>query len=772
MNLSIENILLIGSILLLISIIAGKTSYKFGVPTLILFLGIGMLAGSEGPGGIIFDDPKLAQFIGIVSLNFILFSGGLDTTWSSIKPILWQGVALSTLGVLITAVSVGTFVYYITDFTIYESLLLGSIVSSTDAAAVFSILRSKSLALKSNIRPTLELESGSNDPMAYVLTIAFLGLVINQDQEQSQNILSVIPLFLQQMVIGAIAGLLFGKASKYIINSLKLDFEGLYPVLVIALMFITFSATDFVGGNGFLAIYLCAVYLGNQDIIHKKTILKMFDGLAWLMQIVLFLTLGLLVFPSNIVPVVGIGLLISAFMIFVARPVGVFLSLLPFKVKNRKKAFISWVGLRGAVPIVFATYPLLAGIEKAEMIFNIVFLITLTSILIQGTTLSVFAHWLHVSLPEKVKLKGPLEIFFDENPKSQIGEINLVENDFAVGKKVVNLGFPKNALITMIKRNEKYITPSGSTILEAGDKLIVLSDKKESIDFIEESLKRNEIILKKRFIIFVETTELSHSLIQNALIIANNHDIKFCLVHQSNSFLPKIMDATERLIAIKKDKTEALIKLKDIAKEDFPAENVEFLVSEEKINQLYEQLKNPKYEDYIFVGLKATSYIKKHLIGSIATQITDNINTTIFALPFRNSKFDIEEFFVGISNTENFNFDALNKTIEFFPNLEKVNLFTISNNNENQLLSRDILDKVHHPKNMEFEVTYRVISDKEKLKETIECSEDHTNKLLIIQKGARNFSDKMFRNFFTNEFVYEGKFPMLILPHNEVTLVD
>lgn len=772
MNLSIENILLIGSLLLLISIIAGKTSYKFGVPTLVLFLGIGMLAGSEGPGGIIFDDPKLAQFIGIVSLNFILFSGGLDTTWSSIKPILWQGVALSTVGVLITAVSVGAFVYYITDFTIYESLLLGSIVSSTDAAAVFSILRSKSLALKSNIRPTLELESGSNDPMAYVLTIAFLGLVINQDQEQNQNILSVIPLFLQQMVIGAIAGLLFGKASKYIINSLKLDFEGLYPVLVIALMFITFSATDFVGGNGFLAIYLCAVYLGNQDIIHKKTILKMFDGLAWLMQIVLFLTLGLLVYPSNIVPVIGLGLLISAFMILVARPVGVFLSLIPFKLKNRKKAFISWVGLRGAVPIVFATYPLLAGIEKAEMIFNIVFLITLTSILIQGTTLSVFAHWLHVSLPEKVKLKGPLEIFFDENPKSQIGEINLVDNDFAVGKKVVNLGFPKNALITMIKRNDKYMTPSGSTVLEAGDKLIVLSDKKESIELIEESLKRNEIQLKKRFIIFVETTELSHLLIQNVLTIAQNQDVKFCLVHQSGNFLPTIIDSSERKIAVRKAKSEALLKLKEIAKEDFESIEVDFFVSEEKIIKMYEELKNSVYDDYVFVGLKGTNYIKKHLIGSIATQITDNINATTFAIPYHKSTVEIDEFYVGINNPQSFNFDALNKTIAFFPKLEKVIVFTISNNKENELFSRDILEKIHHQKEIEFDVIYRVVESKEALKDMIECSETSMNKMLVIQKGARNISDKMFRNFFTNEFVYEGKFAMIILPHNEITLVD
>ena len=323
MNLTIENIVFVGSVLLLISIIVGKTSYKFGVPTLILFLGIGMIAGSDGIGGIQFDNPEIAQFIGIVSLNFILFSGGLDTHWSSVKPILREGLALSTVGVLLTAVSLGCFVFYVTDFTIYESMLLGSIVSSTDAAAVFSILRSKSLALKTNLRPTLELESGSNDPMAYVLTIAFLTLVINQDQ----GLASVIPMLLTQMIVGGIAGFLFGKLSKITINKIQLGFEGLYPVLVISLMFITFSATEFIGGNGFLAIYICAVYLGNQDLIHKQTILKMFDGLAWLMQIVLFLTLGLLVFPTQVIPYIGIGLMISLFLIFIARPVGVFISL-------------------------------------------------------------------------------------------------------------------------------------------------------------------------------------------------------------------------------------------------------------------------------------------------------------------------------------------------------------------------------------------------------------------------------------------------------------
>ncbi len=485
MNITTENILLIGSILLFISIIVGKTSYRFGVPTLLLFLGIGMLAGTDGIGGIHFDNPKIAQFIGIVSLNFILFSGGLDTDWKTVKPILKEGIVLSTLGVLLTALTLGTFVFYVTDFTIYESMLLGSIVSSTDAAAVFSILRSKSLALKKNIRPTLELESGSNDPMAYVLTIAFLTLVVNQDQ----SFVSIIPMFFQQMIVGALAGFLFGKVSKLIINRIKLGFEGLYPVLVIALMFVTFSATDFVGGNGFLAIYICAVYLGNQNLIHKKSILKMYDGLAWLMQIVLFLTLGLLVFPSQIMPFIGIGLLISLFLILIARPISVFLSLMFFKMKLRRRFYISWVGLRGAVPIVFATYPLLAGIEKANMIFNVVFFISVTSVLIQGTSLSVVAKWLSVALPQKVKKITEIDQLILDLPKASMQEFEILPNFFAVNKRIVDLNFPKAAFISMIKRNEEYIRPGGATKIAANDTLMVLADSQDDFDKVSNCLK-------------------------------------------------------------------------------------------------------------------------------------------------------------------------------------------------------------------------------------------------------------------------------------------
>lgn len=484
MNLTTENFLLIGSLLLFISIVAGKTSYRFGVPTLLFFLAIGMLAGSEGIGGIYFDDPRIAQFIGIVSLNFILFSGGLDTNWESVKPILWQGVLLSTVGVLLTAITLGLFVWAVTDFSIYEGLLLGAIVSSTDAAAVFSVLRSKNLALKSKLRPALELESGSNDPMAYVLTIVFLGLVLNPDQ----SVFSAVPLFLKQMVIGALAGFVFGKLSAFTVNNIQLDFEGLYSVLVIALMFATFSATDAVGGNGFLAIYLCAVYLGNQDLIHKKTILKMFDGLAWLMQIVLFLTLGLLVFPSHIVPVIGIGMLVSTFLILVARPLSVFLALIPFKMKARRRWYISWVGLRGAVPIVFATYPLLAGVAKAEMIFNIVFFISLTSVLIQGTSLTVVAKWLHVALPAKAKPRTPVDLLLTDSAKSQMVEFGIPEDAYSVGKKIVELNLPVNINIAVIKRGNKYISPSGATEIHAGDMLLILANDQRDMDRVRNCL--------------------------------------------------------------------------------------------------------------------------------------------------------------------------------------------------------------------------------------------------------------------------------------------
>jgi potassium/hydrogen antiporter len=484
MSIEAGNILLIGSILLLISVIAGRTIRRLGLPTLIFFLIVGILAGSEGLGGIHFDNAALAQFIGIVALNFILFSGGLDTNWQSIKPILWRGISLSTIGVLLTALSVGVFMHFAFGFTIAEGMLLGSVISATDAAAVFSILRSKGIGLKGYLRPVLELESGSNDPMAYFLTISLTSIVASGNT----NFAELVPLFLKEFVLGGALGYIMGRGSVWLINKIQLETEGLYPVLTLGLAIFTYSFTHFIGGNGFLAIYLCAVIMGNSNMIHKRSLIKFYDGQAWLMQIILFLTLGLLVFPSRIIPLIGPGLLISAFLIFVARPIGVFASLAFFKSNIRSKLFISWVGLRGSVPIVFATYPVLAGIPKAELIFNLVFFISVTSVLLQGTTLSYVAKLLHVSVPAKAKRRIGFDFETTDHIKTELQEIVLTGNSKAIGKRIVELQIPATVNILAVKRGDIYIVPNGSTLLQENDIVSVLAEDKHALESLIQAL--------------------------------------------------------------------------------------------------------------------------------------------------------------------------------------------------------------------------------------------------------------------------------------------
>jgi potassium/hydrogen antiporter len=484
MNIDVGNIFLIGSILLLISVIAGKTIKKTGIPTLIFFLVVGVLAGSEGIGGIHFDNAQLAQFIGITALNFILFSGGLDTNWQSIRPVVWRGVALSTIGVFLTALTVGVFVHYVFDFTITEGLLLGAIVSATDAAAVFSILRSKGIALKGYLRPVLELESGSNDPMAYFLTISLTSIIASGNTD----IVQLIPQFLQEFILGGAIGYVMGRASVWIVNNIRLQTEGLYPVLTLGLAMFTYSITDFVHGNGFLAIYLCAMIMGNRNMVHRRSLIRFYDGQAWLMQIILFLTLGLLVFPSRIYPLIGMGLLISAFLIFIARPVAVFAALAFFKSNIRSKLFLSWVGLRGGVPIVFATYPLLAGIPKADLIFNLVFFISVTSVLFQGTTLAYVAKLLHVTLPPKAKRRVGLDFEATDKIKSEMQELILTKDAFAIGKRIVDLRIPATVNILAIRRSDVFIAPNGSTRLQENDILHVLAEDKYSLSLLGEAL--------------------------------------------------------------------------------------------------------------------------------------------------------------------------------------------------------------------------------------------------------------------------------------------
>jgi len=477
MKLTIDNILFIGSILLFVSLVATRTT-KFGIPTLILFLAVGMLAGSDGPGGISFYDPKTAKFIGSIALSFILFSGGLETKWNDIKPVFWQGVSLSTLGVILSAAIIGTLIFLLTDFTLTEGLLLGSIVSSTDAAAIFSILRSRQIGLKGNIRPLLELESGSNDPMAFVLTLIFTFLL----SDPAAGYLSMLFLFLKQMILGAGAGYLMGIAMHRIINWIKLEFEGLYSVLLITLVLFTFSFTELIGGNAFLAVYISACILGNRDFIHKKSLTKHFDGQAWMMQIIMFITLGLLVFPKQILPYLGIGIMVSALLIFVARPLSVFISLIFFRLDFRKKIFVSWVGLRGAVPIVLAIYPLNAGIDKANIIFNLVFFISVTSILIQGTTIPLVAKWLKLSVPVNIRKKSVLDLELGWKTKSVYNVVPIEPGYAAIGKTIVELGLPNSIIVALVERNNKYFISEGSTQLLSGDKLYVMADDPKSLE--------------------------------------------------------------------------------------------------------------------------------------------------------------------------------------------------------------------------------------------------------------------------------------------------
>ncbi|GAA4321819.1 potassium/proton antiporter [Flaviaesturariibacter amylovorans] len=479
-----DNILLIGSMLLLISVIAGKTLRRLGVPTLIFFLLIGIAAGSEGIGGIHFDNPALAQLIGIVALNFILFSGGLDTHWESIRPVLGRGISLSTVGVLFTAGSVGAFLHYGFDFTWAEGLLLGSVVSATDAAAVFSILRGRGIGLKGSLRPVLELESGSNDPMVYFLTITLTAIVAGNDSSFGQLLLS----FAREFVLGGLLGWMMGRISVWLINNIGLETNGLYPVLTLALALFTYSFTHLLGGNGFLAIYLCAVIMGNSPMVRRRSVSRFYDGQAWLMQIILFLTLGLQVFPSRILPLVGTGLIISAFLIFVARPLGVFAALSFSKTNTRSKLFLSWVGLRGSVPIVFATYPLLAGIQKAELIFNLVFFISVTSVLLQGTTLPFVARLLRVAVRKPTDPTRVQDFEHHDNIKTEMRELLLPEGAPAAGKRIVELNVPAALNILTVKRNGLYIAPNGSTRLLANDVLHLLAEDDRAIARFAETL--------------------------------------------------------------------------------------------------------------------------------------------------------------------------------------------------------------------------------------------------------------------------------------------
>jgi cell volume regulation protein A len=471
MVLTLELVFIGIAVLFLISIIANKFSERLGVPALLIFLIVGMLAGSEGPGGIPFDDPTLAQLIGIIALAYILFSGGLDTRWEEIQPVLWQGIALSTIGVVLTAVLLGAFAVLVLGFSPLTGLLLGAVVSSTDAAAVFSILRTARARLKGNLRPFLEFESGSNDPMAVLLTTGIIGLILTP----GSSIFDLVPTFVQQMAVGGLMGYGLGRFTVWLINRIKLETEGLYPVLTLAMVLLVYGLTSVVGGNGFIAVYLAGLIIGNSVIVHKKSLIRFYDGIAWLMQIVMFLALGLLVFPSQLASAFVPGLLAALFLILIARPVAVLLTLLPWKMPMNEKALVSWVGLRGAVPIILATYPLVAGVPDADAIFNIVFFIVIFSALVHGTSIPSVARWLGLAAPLEETGKLSREFDVDPDTPSELLELVIPSDSSAVGKQVVDLGLPKGTLIILMQKGDERFVPVGSTVIGARDTLLLLT---------------------------------------------------------------------------------------------------------------------------------------------------------------------------------------------------------------------------------------------------------------------------------------------------------
>jgi cell volume regulation protein A len=466
---TIELTFLVASVLLIISIIATRASNRFGVPALILFLAIGMLAGSEGPGRIDFADYQLAQTIGVIALIYILFSGGLDTDWQAIRPVLIQGALLANVGVLLSALIVSLFAVWVLQIGWIEALLLGAVVSSTDAAAVFSVMRDRAVNLKHNLEPLIELESGSNDPIAVFLTLGITGLIMTP----GSSLFSLIPDFILQMVLGAGGGYLMGLLIVLAINWIRLKQEGLYVVFTLGLILLTYAATALIGGNGFLAVYLAGIVIGNKNIVHKRSILRFHDGIAWLMQITMFLSLGLLIFPSQLLPVAVPGLLLALFLIFVARPLSVFASLFWFRRSWRELFMVSWAGLRGAVPIVLATFPLLAGVPSAGLIFNVVFFIVLISVLLQGLTIAQVARRLGLSSAEKAAPSS--QTFVPEvRLNSQLVEAVVPEYSALNGLALIEIGLPRGLLVVQVQRGSETIIPNGSTVIVTGDHLLLL----------------------------------------------------------------------------------------------------------------------------------------------------------------------------------------------------------------------------------------------------------------------------------------------------------
>ncbi|GIN21316.1 MAG TPA: potassium/proton antiporter [Bacillus bacterium] len=469
MNFSVEQIVFILSILLIVGVLTAKFSSRLGVPSLVLFIIVGMGLNRF----FYFDNVKLTTLVGTIALVIILFDGGINTKWRDMKRVMVPAGSLATFGVLLTTVIMGAFAKYILGFSWLEGLLVGAIVGSTDAAAVFAALGERNIRFK--LKTTLEAESASNDPMAIFLTVSLIELI----QTPGSSYFQLLPSFFWQMGLGLILGLLFGKVSVYVINQINLDSSGLYPVLALSFAALTYGVTSLLHASGLLAVYVMAIIVGNSDLTYRHSIIRFHEGSAWMMQITMFILLGLLVFPSELIKITWQGLLLSFLLMLVARPMSVFITMLFMKYTFGEKLLISWAGLRGAVPVVLATYPLVAGIENSMLMFNVVFFVVLTSALLQGATITPLANALGLSEGAKVTIPHSVELVSIGKTNNEMMEIILEEKAVLVGKKIKEIELPEESLISAIIRGDKLVTPRGDTTLQANDILYILVAKKK-----------------------------------------------------------------------------------------------------------------------------------------------------------------------------------------------------------------------------------------------------------------------------------------------------
>ncbi|MFG6149286.1 potassium/proton antiporter [Halobacillus sp. B23F22_1] len=481
-----DSFLLITALLFFSGILVARFSSRWGIPSLVLFILVGMLVGSDGLGLIYFDNARTAQIIGVFALVIILFEGGLHTKWTTVRSVAGASLSLATLGVLITSTVVGFLAYIILDITLLEGLLFGAIVGSTDAAAVFAALKERNI--KAKMGATLEAESGTNDPMAVFLTLSLIELIIMENS----SIWMMIPNFFLQMGLGLVLGFVFGKIASFSINHIKLDSSALYPIFSVAFALITYSATAFIGGSGFLAVYIAALVIGNSELTYRYSIFQFNEGFAWMAQILMFIILGLLAFPGQLftMDIMVNGLLLSAILILVARPVAVFISTIKMKYTIKEKTFISWAGLRGAVPIVLATFPIVEGLENSQTLFNIVFFVVLTSTLVQGSTISYAAKKLKLVGPKKDIPHHSIELISMGKASAEMVQYQTNAESAIVGKRLHEVSFPNRANISAIIRNNHVITPYGETEIKEGDFLYILVESK-----YKEELKK---VLEKK----------------------------------------------------------------------------------------------------------------------------------------------------------------------------------------------------------------------------------------------------------------------------------